>query len=116
MKTNLPVRHRNTEPPRVDLDTLIARAARGNRAAIEEIARYLRPVLVAEARDALTKGEPLADAEDIAHDLFVLLLAGTTRAMRRPARAFSAPPSRARRGPGAGPRAASRGSAASCGA
>src|ERR1700743_1933773 len=86
MKTNLPVRHRNTEPPRVDLDTLIARAARGNRAAIEEIARYLRPVLVAEARDALTKGEPLADAEDIAHDLFVLLLDATTRAMRRPAR------------------------------
>jgi hypothetical protein len=70
-----------------DLDTLIRRAAGGDREAIGTFARQLRPQLVAEARAACRRrGGRAYDAEDIVQDLFLFLLSGEARTLPRPGR------------------------------
>jgi DNA-directed RNA polymerase specialized sigma24 family protein len=67
LASNVPAAH-----PRDLLDPLVRRAADGDPSAIGALARSFRPQLLAAAREHL----PLADAEDLVQDVFVLLLEG----------------------------------------
>ena len=67
-----------TIPPHPDIDNLVARAQRGDTAALEAICARTRPVLVRHARRLLGRS---ADAEDAVQDVLVLACAriGTYR-------------------------------------
>jgi DNA-directed RNA polymerase specialized sigma24 family protein len=71
----------------VDLDTLIRRAAGGDRKSLAILARQLRPQLLAEARRACRKRRGrMHDAEDVVQELFLFLLSGEARTLPQPER------------------------------
>lgn len=63
------------------LDGVIRRAARGNRDAIDQVARELRPELVEHAQEHLARFD--MDAEDVVDDVLLALL---ERALVEPSR------------------------------
>jgi len=67
------------------LDGVIRRAARGNRAAIELLARELRPQMVEHAEEHMARFD--MDAEDVVQNVFLALL---ERALGAPPRAACA--------------------------
>ena len=67
------------------LDGVIRRAARGNRAAIDQLARELRDAMVAHAEEHMARFD--MDAEDVVQNVFLALL---ERSLVEPARAVCA--------------------------
>ena len=65
-------------PPLIDIDTLVARAQRGDRAALEAVCERIRPLLVRHGRRVLGRS---ADLEDAVQEALVLVCArlGTYR-------------------------------------
>ncbi len=63
------------------LDGVIRRAARGDRDAIEQLARELRPQMVEHAEEHMARFD--MDAEDVVQNVFLALL---ERALREPPR------------------------------